>query len=412
LATPGLYIAAAGEEPRVIEQCFRAVLGAWPGSALPDLRRGHLHELVTRLEESGESAEPFNSAVLVVIGPGEPAGTIDRLSEAMAWRQVPGVILIRDPSAWQIIQRHGVIFERSGADAARIAGMLFALIERESAVRLLQREVGLAQRSSGGVQVEMDRLQEELYLAAAIQRDFTASPVPDLPGMDIAVLYRPMSYVSGDVYAVRERGAARAEFFVADAVGHGVPAALLTMVLTTSLAAATGDGGAPDPAEVLSRLNHRLCASCLGTGRFVTAVYGIIDASCRSVTLAGAGHPLPILLSPSGSREIETSGPLLGVFAEAEFDQQVITLGEDDTLMLYTDGLDAAFPAAATGSRSAPIRRDRWISELCGAISESAGPRVPALLTELQHRLDMQAGSLHGGDDVTALCMAPRRGAA
>ena len=152
----------------------------------------------------------------------------------------------------------------------------------------------------------------------------------------------------------------RVAFFVADAVGHGVPAALLARVLTSSLlsaAAASGTAEGHSPARVLARLNERLCASCLGTGRFATAVYGVIDAETRKVTVAGAGHPLPILLSGGDSSEIETAGPLLGVFDDAEFDQREVSLADDDMLMLYTDGLDAAFPLEASGAQRAVLNR-------------------------------------------------------
>lgn len=407
--TPTLYFAATGGLAAPTQRWLRPVLGAWP-SMSPEWRALLTDELVDLLEPVGKGAghSAIPGAVLAVVGSGVRPGVVDRLLEALAARCAPAVILVEKPADWALFQRHGVIFLAHDAPPDKVAAMLFALLERQPAVRLLAHEIDLALRCQGGIRNEMDRLHEELHLAAALQRDFTSSPLPRVPGLDINVLFRPVNFVSGDVYSVREVSPSRVAFFVADAVGHGVPAALLTMVLTSSLlsaAAASGTAEGHSPARVLARLNERLCASCLGTGRFATAVYGVIDAETRKVTVAGAGHPLPILLSGGDSSEIETAGPLLGVFDDAEFDQREVSLADDDMLMLYTDGLDAAFPLEASGAQHAVLKRDRWIAELARGTSGSHRRDTSGLLSELQHRLDVQAGSLHGGDDVTALCI-------
>lgn len=407
--TPTLYFAATGGLTAPAQRWLRPVLGAWPSMA-PEWRAMLADELVEFLDPAGRGAghDAIPGAVLAVVGPGVRPSVVDRLLEALSTRCAPAVILVEKPEDWALFQRHGVIFLAHDAGAEMIASMLYALMERQPAVRLLAHEIDLALRCQGGIRNEMDRLHEELHLAAALQRDFTSSPLPRVPGLDINVLFRPVNFVSGDVYSVREVGPSRVAFFVADAVGHGVPAALLTMVLTSSLMAAAASSAASEPhspAHVLARLNERLCASCLGTGRFATAVYGVIDAETRKVTVAGAGHPLPILLSGGESSEIETAGPLLGVFNDAEFDQREIALADDDMLMLYTDGLDAAFPLEASGAQRAVLKRDRWIADLARGAAGARRGATSGLLSELQHRLDVQAGSMHGGDDVTALCI-------
>jgi len=407
--TPTLYFAATGGLAAPTQRWLRPVLGSWPSMA-PEWRAMLTDELVELLEPAGKSGshDAIPGAVLAVVGAGVRPGVVDRLLETLSSRCAPAVILVEKTEDWALFQRHGVIFLPHDAPPEKIAHMLYALMERQPAVRLLTHEIDLALRCQGGIRNEMDRLHEELHLAAALQRDFTSSPLPSVPGLDINVLFRPVNFVSGDVYSVREVGPSRVAFFVADAVGHGVPAALLTMVLTSSLmtaAAAAVSSEGHSPARVLARLNERLCASCLGTGRFATAVYGVIDAETRRVTVAGAGHPLPILLSGGSSSEIETEGPLLGVFDDAEFDQREIALADDDMLMLYTDGLDAAFPVEASGAQRAVLKRDRWIADLARTSGAPRRGAISGLLSELQHRLDVQAGSMHGGDDVTALCI-------
>jgi serine phosphatase RsbU (regulator of sigma subunit) len=259
----------------------------------------------------------------------------------------------------------------------------------------------------------MDRIHEELHLAAAIQREFTSAPLPKVAGLEFGVLFRPVNFVSGDIYNVRPLGEGCAAFFLADAVGHGVPAALLTMVLTSSLTTTEHDGGRVrilEPREVLQRLNTRLCQSCLGSGRFATALYGVIDGATRRVRVAGAGHPWPMLISQSSSTQLRAEGPLLGVFSDAEFTQAEVTLEAGQTLLLYTDGFEAIFPPHAKPTSIAEIesgeRRD-CLDTLSRLLVTPAGRDLSSTIRQIEHLLDEQSGSLHQADDITALAIAP-----
>ncbi len=401
---PTLHVVTSDSVRQVWPRWLTPLKAAWPTGSPPVLREVSVDLMVNEL--SPETPQPVrgDDAVLAVLSRDEPASRIDRLTEGLLEHQVPGVLLMEDPTDWRLLQRQGVIFESWNADPRTLAGMLYALCERQQAVRLLGREVQLAMRCQGGIRHEMDRLHEELHLAASIQREFTSSPVPHLPGLDINVLFRPVNFVSGDVYNVRDIGDGKAAFLLADAVGHGVPAALLTMVLTSGLATRGDNGRILPPAEVLRTLNARMCDMCVGSGRFATAVYGVIDAHSRRVTLAGAGHPMPILIGAGDSREIETRGPLLGVFEAAEFDQAEFFIDDHESLLLYTDGLEAAFPS--TASQDPKEKRGRWLSDMAKALKGDSGNPGSRMLAELQLMLDSQAGSLHQGDDVTAVCIA------
>ncbi|GJQ30813.1 MAG: hypothetical protein HBSAPP03_26970 [Phycisphaerae bacterium] len=411
-----IVFATSGSFEQPQRMFLSPVLDRWPASPTPTHRPMLLDVLLQELEQGGgDDPAPMAGVALVALGQGTPASYVDRLVEGLHRRHLPAVVQLPAAGDWQSFQRHGVIFTTLDADPRHVSAMLYALAERQGAVRLLAREVQLAHRCQGGIRLEMDRMHEELHLAAAIQREFTASTVPTLPGLEIAVLYRPVNFVSGDIYSLRDLGNGKAAFFIADAVGHGVPAALLTMVLTASLTTsvpdATGRLTPLEPSEVLARLNTRMCASCFGSGRFATAVYGVVDSATRTATIAGAGHPMPVVLSSRAPREVETSGPLLGVFGEATFDQVVVPLAEDETLLVYTDGLENAFPPPAGVSPASRERREAWIREIATA-SRGAGQGLSGVLARMKDLVDGQAGSLHHPDDVTALCIAPTRAAA
>ncbi len=392
------------------------VEAAWPGGEQPEFRTLGIDALVAMLDSSRESSAPEKfDAVFVVFGREEPPRGIDCVVEALGNVNIAGVCLVPDPAQWRPFQRHGVIFESYETCPATIAAMLYAIAERQRTVEGLAREAAIAQRCQGGIRLEMDRIHEELHLAAAVQREFTSAPLPQVEGLEFGVLYRPVNFVSGDIYNVRPLGDGKAAFFLADAVGHGVPAALLTMVLTSSLTTTEiGPGGVLnvlEPSEVLRRLNDRLCQSCLGSGRFATAVYGVVDARRGEVKVAGAGHPWPIRLSRAGAMEVRTEGPLLGVFPGAEFTQAEVELRKGDTLLLYTDGFEAMFERGEGDEEAESAWAGRsYLRELTRMVSKDAD--ISSSLRELEHLLDEQTGSLHQADDITALVIAPTRNAA
>lgn len=386
------------------------VVSAWPDASSPPRMPRITHtELLhhATVEDLSNHARPV---VLMFVTADDSIDEIDRCITELRQSGLAAVVLCQDAERWMPMQGQGVVVRGWDCPPDVVSAMLFALSERQAHIDALAREVALLQRCQAGVRTEVERIHEELHLAAGVQQEFNASALPVIDELDVGVLYRPVNAVSGDIYSVRAIGPTLTAFFVADAVGHGVPAALLTMILTSTLVGAEGEsvsrpGGAgrPTPAQVLERLNRRLVASSLQTGRFATAAYGTIDHSTGAVVVAGAGHPAPLVLARDGTtRELETQGPLLGVFDDAEYDQATTTLRPGESLLLYTDGFEAAFPRLATDPK-----RHRHLEHAANVLRSCDGQAEKAL-RELEVMLDEQAGSLHQADDITVLALTLR----
>ncbi len=378
----------------------------WPAAA-PKFDPVSAQWLLGRME-SKTTGRVRAASVLLIVDDHTTASFVDRFMQGMMANSLGGVCLSPAHRKWQDIQQDGVLFEPQDAPEGKIAAMLYAISERQTAVDLLSTELELANRCQEGVRLEIERLHEELNLAASLQREFTSAPLPEAEGLGFSVLFRPVNFVSGDVYAVRQLDAEHLGFLVADAVGHGVPAALLTMVLTNCLSSmhsgpgtrSLASGAAHSPAEVLRRLNVRLFEAQGEQARFATAVYGTINTRTRAVRLAGAGHPLPLVVCRHRATSIETNGPLLGVFDDADFDEAEFTLEDGQSLLVYTDGLEASLEPP-TQERTAP--RGSHIQQLLETVRNTeAGASLPARLSGL---IDHQFGSLHQQDDVTVLAI-------
>lgn len=99
-------------------------------------------------------------------------------------------------------------------------------------------------------------------------------------------------------------------------------------------------GLALPPAEVLAAVNRSICEAHAAPGLFLTAVFGLLDTSDASLTLASAGHP-PVLHARDGRdmHLVRRTGPALGLAPDAHFGQERLELLAGDRILLYTDGL-------------------------------------------------------------------------
>jgi len=212
--------------------------------------------------------------------------------------------------------------------------------------------------------------------------------------------------VSGDIYDLIRLDEDHIGVFIADAVGHGVPAALMTMVICRSLVTKEITGNTYrliEPEHVLARLNMEMIRRQGRTTRFATAIYAVVDCRRRTVKLAGAGHPPPVRLLENGSSQtLETRGGLLGVFPDETYDQIEFELAIGDRLLFYTDGFEQAFPDTAEDAHQRRVPTRQYRSEFDQL---SRLPNAAAMIDAINQRLDDQAGSLHQIDDLTLICM-------
>lgn len=205
----------------------------------------------------------------------------------------------------------------------------------------------LAKRSNPSVEATDtigENLKEQLRLAGLVQRDFLPSKLPNCAEAQWATSFIPAEWVSGDIYDVARIDEQHIGFYIADAVGHSMPAALLTIFIKHSLVMRETTNNSYrifSPTEVITNLNLKMLGQKLSGYQFATCCYCILNIKTRQLTLARAGHPYPILLRQGQSpRPLETRGSLLGVFENAEFTQSTTQLQAGDRLLLYSDGAE------------------------------------------------------------------------
>lgn len=193
------------------------------------------------------------------------------------------------------------------------------------------------------VESQKDQLEHELKVVSEVQRKLLPKQLPVIDGFKLAAHYETSRYAGGDYYDIIELSDNCWGFFIADAEGHSAPAAVL-MAMTCALFRSY-PGSAADPAEVLHYLNEHLCK--VADPSFMTALYAHYDAKTKTMRIARAGHPLPMVFRNSDQKAIELNCP--GVYPlgiepyEIEVPVTETKLESGDRFLVYTDGLTERF---------------------------------------------------------------------
>lgn len=406
MGPPTIHLASTDRAADHARAIWSAVASAW-GADAPQARPIDAGDLADRLiaqEDNAASQRP--PAVVVVLDANTPRATAIALAHLLRDALAYGFVLMphMPQDLADQITGGGLVGVPSDHPPQAIATALRALFGRMDCMADLQREVRILSSFQGGVRQEMDRMHEELNLAAVIQQELLPAQLPEAPGLECGVLFRPATYVSGDIYDATRTDDGRLWFFVADAVGHGVPAALLTMVISRSLRAGAVTRS---PAEAITALNADLVRAQRGRSRFATAVCGTIDIKTLEVTLCTAGHPPALILGGGGPRAIESGGALLGVFEGEPYQQATFTLQPGETLLLYSDGFETAFPKPNQPD-AAKLDTQAYLEEFANLpwVGSTDDASTAHAMRRLAERVDCQAGSLHQQDDLTALAIA------
>lgn len=194
--------------------------------------------------------------------------------------------------------------------------------------------------------LEQREIERELDFATQVQLGFLPSEAPQLPGYEFDDFYEPAHRVGGDYFDYIRLPNGNLGIAVGDVAGKGVPAALLMARLHASaryhLLSATS------ASEALSSLNSEIATSGLGF-RFITLVLAVINPRTNEIHVANAGHLPPILRKADGavaSIGHEVSGMPLGVIAQQNYQELVLQIAPNDSLLFFTDGVTEAMDAA------------------------------------------------------------------
>lgn len=238
--------------------------------------------------------------------------------------------------------------------------------------------------------IEKKRLEGQLEVARQVQLQLLPAKDPQLDGYDISAYNFPTEEVSGDYYDWVKIYDDQIGLVIADVSGKGVPAALLMAFLRASLRAATHIGYSPHIS--MAKVNYLLWES-IERNQFVTAFYGILDVTNKTLTYTNAGHNPPLLLDKDGNSKFIERGSLpLGMFKDTRYHEYYLTTESGEVLVLYTDGA-----TEAQSPQGEEFGRDR----LAEAVKANRQLGARDLIAAVQQEVVEWTGGVGAGDDVT-----------
>lgn len=379
----------------------------WP-PALQELSRSHPVDVQT-FRSSRDACEPSALARcdgIIIHDPSDETATDDLteqhlLAEALSGARIMGIILSSGTA--------GVVPEDDASlpwirlpenvSADELWGRISTICQYHPLLRRMDEHVSAMQRLGKKLNQHFVEVDQELRLASRLQRDFLPKSLPEVNDIRFAALYRPATWVSGDVYDVRRLTEDTIAFYLADAVGHGVAAGLLTMFLRQSIVGkriANANYHIVPPHEVLETLNRDLVRQELPNCQFVTGLYGTINTRTHELVYARGGHPHPIHVSADGQCvESRVIGGLLGIFDEEEFGYTRLTLEPGQKFIIYSDGIEDMILCRR--------QRDTGPTEFKSEFLDLVTLPAQECISSITARLDQEEGSLTQLDDQTCL---------
>lgn len=196
------------------------------------------------------------------------------------------------------------------------------------------------------------RMKKDLEAAAKLQHSLLPMEPPKIPGVELAMLFKPCDELAGDTFNMFSLPDNKLAIYVLDVSGHGVPAALLSVSLCrllhpdahrSSLLVEESDDGSGQriltPAEVCRRLNEQFPMD-LESFQYFTIIYGILDCNTGAFTFTAAGHPGPVLVHAKQTvRSYPSSAIAIGFAPDIDYEETTIQLHKGDRLFFYTDGI-------------------------------------------------------------------------
>ncbi len=251
-------------------------------------------------------------------------------------------------------------------------------------------------RHSINQRLHREQVDEIFRQARQIQSSILPGSEPHFADFDVAGYNDSMESVGGDLYDYIPISDKILGFAIADASGHGLPAALQVRDIYVGLR--MGMSRDYKIVRTLQRLNRIIHAGTL-TSRFVSMFYGELERN-GVLIYVNAGHPPPFHLAADGTvAHLQEGGPVLGPLPDATYDRGYVQLRPGDMLVLYTDGVTETRPAGAPPDE----RIEYGVARLLEVARASQGKTAAEVVAAIFASLDEWSGGAAPQDDRTVI---------
>jgi phosphoserine phosphatase RsbU/P len=286
---------------------------------------------------------------------------------------------------------------------------LMQVVADQTAVAIENDELTVALRKK-------ERIDRELEIGAEIQERLFPSQCPDVPGLSLAATCKTANRVGGDYYDFipltygqpnlkqdRYPDSMRWGLVIGDVMGKGVPAGLLMTMTRGMLRAEVLNGHRP--ARILQHLNRVMHADLENSNRFVTLFYSEYNPQTRILSYSNAAHHPPLLWQAATDqvKRLDTYGMLIGLDAQAQYQEADVRLQPGDTIIFYTDGF-----TDATNPKGDRFEIDNLTQAFLQACRTCESPQ--SILQHLFDQVQRFIGEQEQTDDMTLIVLQSKPG--
>jgi serine phosphatase RsbU (regulator of sigma subunit) len=252
-------------------------------------------------------------------------------------------------------------------------------------------------RAAIGLKLRQSTLENQLRQAQSIQMSLLPARLPPLAGFEFAAACVPAEEVGGDVYDLQPIEDGTLGVLIADASGHGLPAAL--QARDAVIGVRMGQAHNEKIRSLIQRLNVVIHNTTLSS-RFISLFYAELEDT-GNLTYVNAGHCPPLLVTAAGEVfELQVSGPVLGPLPDAAYRRRSCTVRPGELLVLFTDGvIERRTQEDVADADPVEFGRDRLI-EIVVAHREQPAAEI---LTRITDAVREFGGGAPLRDDVTLL---------
>jgi sigma-B regulation protein RsbU (phosphoserine phosphatase) len=200
------------------------------------------------------------------------------------------------------------------------------------------RDLAITNRKLQQIVLEKELLEQEIRIAAEIQKSILPDVLPLHERFDLGGLILPARQVGGDFYDAFDLDHHRIGIVIGDVADKGIPSAIF-MARVHALIVSQAEVF-DSPGHVLHRVNKYI-ARLDKSAQFVTALYGVLDTETCEFSYARAGHEPPLLVSPRGEiqRLSFKPGMALGLDEHITLDEHSVCVSDGSLLIMFTDGV-------------------------------------------------------------------------
>lgn len=262
-----------------------------------------------------------------------------------------------------------------------------------------QAAIALEQARLHQADLEKERLNREMELAAEIQKQLLPDTMPSISGFEVLGWNRPARHVGGDYFGFRQLADDRWALTLGDVSGKGAPAALLVSTLDSALRVLIDQLGVT--AELGATLNQHVWESS-SANKFITLLVISLDPETGTMSYVNAGHNDGIVIRTDGSlKRLKSAGAPIGMLPGATYLSQDVDLGLGDLVCIYSDGITEC---------PAPDDEEYEIDRLIELLRKHHGEPLDEILNAIDHAVTEFGAGLPQGDDQTVILL--RRSAA